>query len=294
MRLRLFALSLLAAASVQAAEPAPPTYGYRIVNTYPHDPRAFTQGLFYLNGNLYESTGQVGQSTIRKVHFEDGRVLQSVPIPPGLFGEGITNFGNEIISITWQGGNGYRWDLPTLRRTGEWHYEGEGWGLTQNGTDIIMSDGTSAIRFLDPATLAERRRITVTLQGNELVELNELEWVNGEIWANIWQTPLMRLRARNGSTRPCAPRSPLPCLHPWPCRSSRNPVPVSRNTWSPSPRNPRPRWSASGRSPSRRSPSCPDQSLTRVCRLLSRRRFVPCSRGARRPPRRPATSRRPG
>jgi glutamine cyclotransferase len=159
------------------------------VNTYPHDQHAFTQGLFYLNGNLYESTGQVGQSTIRKVHFEDGRVLQSVPIPPGLFGEGIVNFGNQIVSITWQGGNGYRWDLPTLRRTGDWHYEGEGWGLTQNGTDIIMSDGTSAIRFLDPVTLAERRRITVTIQGTELTELNELEYVNGEIYANIWQTP---------------------------------------------------------------------------------------------------------
>ena len=175
--------------SSQAAEPPVVNYSYRIVNTYPHDSHAFTQGLFYLNGNLYESTGQVGQSTIRKVHFEDGRVLQSVPIPPGLFGEGITNFGNQIVSITWQGGNGYRWDLPTLRRTGEWHYEGEGWGLTQNGTDIIMSDGTSAIRFLDPVTLAERRRITVTIQGTELTELNELEYVNGEIYANIWQTP---------------------------------------------------------------------------------------------------------
>jgi len=175
--------------SAQAVEPPVINYSYRIVNTYPHDRNAFTQGLFYLNGNLYESTGQVGQSTIRKVHFEDGRVLQSVPIPPGLFGEGITNFGNQIVSITWQGGNGYRWDLPTLRRTGEWHYEGEGWGLTQNGTDIIMSDGTSAIRFLDPVTLAERRRITVTIQGTELTELNELEWVNGEIYANIWQTP---------------------------------------------------------------------------------------------------------
>jgi len=173
----------------QAAEPAPVSYGYRVVQTYPHDPRAFTQGLFYLNGNLYESTGQVGQSTIRKVRFEDGRVLQSVPIPPHQFGEGIVNFGNEIVSITWQGGNGYRWDLPTLRRTGEWHYDGEGWGLTQNGTDIIMSDGTSAIRFLDPVTLQERRRITVTIQGAELTQLNELEWVNGEIFANIWQQP---------------------------------------------------------------------------------------------------------
>jgi glutamine cyclotransferase len=175
--------------SAQAAGPAPAIYNYRIVHTYPHDRNAFTQGLFYLDGKFYESTGQIGQSTIRHVNIEDGRVLQSVPIPPGLFGEGIVNFGNEIVSITWQGGNGYRWDLATLRRTGEWHYSGEGWGLTQNGTDIIMSDGTSAIRFLDPATLNERRRITVTLQGVELTQLNELEWVNGEIFANIWQTP---------------------------------------------------------------------------------------------------------
>lgn len=175
--------------AAQAAEPAPVNYSYRVVHTYPHDRNAFTQGLFYLNGKFYESTGQVGQSTIRLVNIEDGRVLQSVPIPPGLFGEGIVNFGNEIVSITWQGGNGYRWDLATLRRTGEWHYSGEGWGLTQNGTDIVMSDGTSAIRFLDPVTLNERRRITVTMQGNELTQLNELEWVNGEIYANIWQTP---------------------------------------------------------------------------------------------------------
>ena len=177
--------------SARAAAPAAVNYGYRVVATYPHDPRAFTQGLFYLNGHLYESTGQVGQSTIRKVHFEDGRVLQSVPIPPGLFGEGIVNFGNEIVSITWQGGRGFRWDLATLRQTGEWRYEGEGWGLTQNGTDIIMSDGSSALRFLDPVTLAERRRITVTRGGIEQTQLNELEWVNGEIFANVWQTPLI-------------------------------------------------------------------------------------------------------
>ena len=175
--------------SAQAAEPAPAIYNYRVVHTYPHDRNAFTQGLFFLDGKFYESTGQVGQSTIRRVNIEDGRVLQSVPIPPGLFGEGIVNWGNQIVSITWQGGNGYRWDLPTLRRTGEWHYEGEGWGLTQNGADIIMSDGTSALRFLDPVTLQERRRITVTIQGTELTQLNELEWVNGEIFANIWQTP---------------------------------------------------------------------------------------------------------
>ena len=174
--------------AAQVAEPAPVNYTYRIVATYPHDSRAFTQGLFFLNGRLYESTGQIGQSTIRQVRFEDGQVLQSTPIPPGQFGEGIVNWNNEIISITWQGQIGYRWDLATFRRTGEWRYSGEGWGLTQNGTDIIMSDGTSAIRFLDPATLGERRRITVTLQGQPQDELNELEWVNGEIYANIWQT----------------------------------------------------------------------------------------------------------
>ena len=177
--------------SAQAAEPAPVRYTYRVVATYPHDSRAFTQGLFFLNGRLYESTGQVGQSTIRQVRFEDGQVLQSTPIPAGQFGEGIVNWNNEIISITWQGQVGYRWDLATFRRTGEWRYSGEGWGLTQNGTDIIMSDGTSALRFLDPATLAERRRITVTRDGAELTQLNELEWVNGEIYANVWQTPLI-------------------------------------------------------------------------------------------------------
>ena len=165
-----------------------PVYNYRIVATYPHDPRAFTQGLFFLDGQLYESTGQVGQSTIRRVSIADGRVLQSVAIPAGQFGEGIVNWGDQIISITWQGGTGYRWDRATLRQLGEWSYEGEGWGLTQNGTDIIMSDGTPELRFLDPATLAERRRVTVTLQGAAGPELNELEWVNGEVFANIWQT----------------------------------------------------------------------------------------------------------
>ncbi len=175
----------------QPAAPATVNYSYRVAATYPHDPRAFTQGLFYLNNRLYESTGQVGESTIRQVSIENGRVLRSVPIPPHQFGEGIVNWNGQIISLTWQGGTGYRWDLATLRRLGEWRYEGEGWGLTQNGTHIIMSDGSSALRFLDPVTLAERRRITVTRDGAEVTQLNELEWVNGEIFANVWQTPLI-------------------------------------------------------------------------------------------------------
>jgi glutamine cyclotransferase len=178
-------------AAPAAAAPAPPVYNYRIVATYPHDPRAFTQGLVFLDGQLYESTGQFGQSTIRRVSIADGRVLQSVALPTAQFGEGIVDWGNQLISITWQGGTGYRWDRATLRQLGEWSYEGEGWGLTRNATDIVMSDGTPELRFLDPATLAERRRVTVTLQGQPVRNLNELEWIHGEVFANIWQTGLI-------------------------------------------------------------------------------------------------------
>jgi len=172
----------------QAQPQRPPIQGYRVVATYPHDPQAFTQGLFWLDGHLYESTGQIGASTVRRVNLGDGRVLQSVDIPAGQFGEGIVNWGDEIISLTWQGGTGYRWDRASLRQTGEWRYPGEGWGLTQNGRDIIMSDGTAELRFLDPVSLAERRRLSVTLAGRPLTQLNELEWVDGEIFANVWMT----------------------------------------------------------------------------------------------------------
>ena len=195
MRHALAFLLLTTSACADAAQsPAPavaaeaPVHGYRIVKEYPHDPRAFTQGLFWLRGHLYESTGQIGRSTLRKVRLEDGEVLQSAAIPPRLFGEGIVNWGDEIISITWQGGIGFRWDLATFARKSEFRYPGEGWGLTQNGRDIIMSDGTAELRFLDPVTLTERRRLPVTANGEPLASLNELEYVNGEIWANIFMT----------------------------------------------------------------------------------------------------------
>lgn len=184
----LLAFAQPAPAPAPAAPAAPPVYDIRVVRTYPHDRRAYTQGLVYLDGMLYESTGQIGSSTIRRVRLQDGRVLQSVPIPPGQFGEGIVNWRDEIVSITWTGGVGYRWDRRTLRQLGEWRYPGEGWGLTQNGAEIIMSDGTPELRFLDPATLAERRRVTVTVDGRPIDRLNELEWVNGEVFANIWHT----------------------------------------------------------------------------------------------------------
>ena len=177
-----------AAPAAPAAPAEPQIYDARIIHTYPHDTTAFTEGLFYLDGQLYESTGLVGRSTIRRVRIEDGHVLQSVAIPAGPFGEGIVNWGDQIVSLTWQGGIGYRWDRHTLRRVGEWHYPGEGWALTRNATDIVMSDGTAQLRFLDPATLAERRRLDVTIRGAPLERLNELEWVDGAILANVWLT----------------------------------------------------------------------------------------------------------
>jgi len=196
-------LALLLSLAQTAPAPAdPPTYSYRIVHTYPHDRGAFTEGLFYLNGQLWESTGLVGQSTIRRVRIADGRVLQSVITPPGRFGEGIVDWGNQIVSLTWQGGVGYRWDRRTLRRLGEWHYPGEGWALTRNSRELVMSDGTAQLRFLDPSTLRERRRVTVTLRGQPLTSLNELEWVRGEVFANVWHSPLIaRIDPATGRVR---------------------------------------------------------------------------------------------
>jgi glutamine cyclotransferase len=187
-------------AAPAAAPPEPTIYDYRIAATYPHDRGAYTQGLVYLGGEMLESTGRVGTSFIRRVRLEDGRVLAQADIPPGQFGEGVVNWGDQLISITWTGGVGYRWDRQTLRRLGEWRYPGEGWGLTQNGADIIMSDGTDQLRFLDPETLAERRRVAVTMRGAPLERLNELEWVNGEIFANVWMTPyIVRIDPASGN-----------------------------------------------------------------------------------------------
>ncbi|HEX8642801.1 MAG TPA: glutaminyl-peptide cyclotransferase [Allosphingosinicella sp.] len=166
----------------------PPVVDFRVVRSYPHDPGAFTQGLIWLEGRLYESTGLVGRSTLREVDLETGRVLRQVDIPPGLFGEGITNWGDEILSITWQDNVGFRWDRRSFRQTGRWNYSHEGWGLTQDGRHIILSDGTPVLRFLDPATMREVRRINVTAAGQPVAALNELEYVGGEILANVWMT----------------------------------------------------------------------------------------------------------
>lgn len=193
-----------------AAAEEPPVHGVRVVREYPHDPRAFTQGLLWLDGRLYESTGLEGQSTIREVELETGRVLRSVSLADDLFGEGLTHWGDELISLTWQDGIGFRWDRRTFRQTGSWRYPGEGWGLTQDGREIVMSDGTAELRFLDPATLAERRRVTVTAAGRPVDQLNELEFVEGEIYANVWQTPyIVRIDPASGEVRGWIDLTPL-------------------------------------------------------------------------------------
>jgi glutamine cyclotransferase len=176
---------LLAFAPTQAAVP---TYEVEVVHIYPHDRSAFTEGLFYLNGYLYESTGLEQHSSIRKVRLETGEVVQKFDIPPQYFGEGIVDWHGRLISLTWTSHVGFVFDLKTLKLQRQFQYPGEGWALTHDDKQLIMSDGTSELRLLDPATLSETGRITVTVEGKPLRNVNELEWVKGEIYANVWQT----------------------------------------------------------------------------------------------------------
>lgn len=183
---------------VNAAK-APPVYGYQVVHSYPHDPEAFTQGLVYKGGFLYESTGLQGQSTVRKVELKTGRVLQQAGLPDALFGEGITVWEERLIGITWQSQFGYVLDVQSFKPLARFSYPGEGWGLTHNGQEIIMSDGTAELRFLDPNNLRELRRLRVSAAGKPVTQLNELEWVEGEVWANIWQTDrIARIDPKSG------------------------------------------------------------------------------------------------
>lgn len=188
----IFLIALLPAGALPA-QAAVPVFGYEIVKTYPHDPHAFTEGLFYLNGFLYESTGLEGQSSIRKVKLETGEVVQKIDVPPQYFGEGIVNWKRRLISLTWKTQVGFVYDLATLKQERKFSYEGEGWALTQDGKRLIMSDGTPELRFLNPDTLQETGRIKVTYQGQPLRNVNELEWVKGRIYANVWETDMMIL-----------------------------------------------------------------------------------------------------
>lgn len=182
------AVLLIAGAAAPAWAGAPPQYGYTVVKAYPHDPGAFTQGLLWRDGFLYESTGLHGRSSVRKVTLETGVPEQERLIDSRHFGEGVVDWKDRLITLTWQDEMGFIFDLATFERIGEFSYPGEGWGLTRDETRIIMSDGASALRFLDPETLKETGRIQVTDDGKPVDNLNELEWVKGEVLANIWQT----------------------------------------------------------------------------------------------------------
>ena len=165
-----------------------PVFGYRVVRAYPHDTKAFTQGLQYVDGFLYEGTGLNGSSSIRKVKLETGEVVQQRDLARAYFGEGITVWKTDLIQLTWQSEVAFVYDKTTFVPRSTFKYKGEGWGLTHDGTNLIMSDGTDELRVLDPATFAERRRIKVTAVGTPLRNLNELEYMRGEILANLWTT----------------------------------------------------------------------------------------------------------
>jgi glutaminyl-peptide cyclotransferase len=185
LRLRIL-FGFLAAAAASVAQT--PEYGYQVIHVYPHDPNAFTQGLEFRAGFLYESTGLKGRSSVRKEKLENGQVLQQIEIDPQYFGEGITVLNQRITELTWQSETGFVYDQNTFRRLQTYNYTGEGWGLANDGQQIYMSDGTAQIRVWDPITLQEKRRITVHDHGQPILNLNELEWVRGEIYANVWQT----------------------------------------------------------------------------------------------------------
>ena len=173
----------------QAMAHAPaPVSKYRVVRVYPHDPDAFTQGLVYLDGFFYEGTGLNGRSSIRKVRLENGEVVQIQKVDSQYFGEGIAVKGDTIYELTWQSEIGFLYDRATFKRKGTFNYKGEGWGLTHDGQRLIMSDGTAFLRFLDPVSLKELSRIQVKDGTTPVGHLNELEYVKGEIFANVWQT----------------------------------------------------------------------------------------------------------
>ena len=182
------ALFLSPASGPGGAGDAVTRYGYEVVNTYPHDPGAFTQGLVFRDGFLYESTGLRGRSTLRKVRLESGEAVAWKILGSAYFAEGLTDWGDTLIQVTWHAGTAFVYDLRTLAPTKTFRYPGLAWGLTRHGNRLVMSDGTATLRFLDPGTMVETGRIEVAESGRPVANLNELEEVRGEIFANVWQT----------------------------------------------------------------------------------------------------------
>jgi glutaminyl-peptide cyclotransferase len=201
MRFLLFQrLALVLVLTIAAAPSCRADDGYKVIHAYPHDQRAFTQGLIYLDGHLYESTGLRGQSSLRMEDLDTGTTLQHADVPAQYFGEGLTNWGSTLIQLTWQSHVAFVYDRFSFRLLRTFQYSGEGWGLTQDGKNLILSDGTATLRFLDPVTFREVRRITVESKGEPVAKLNELEFIHGEIYANIWYSDrIARISPRTGA-----------------------------------------------------------------------------------------------
>lgn len=188
--------------SPAAVAGTPLQYGYGVINVWPHDPSAFTQGLVFRNGGFLESTGLNGRSTLREVEVKTGRVLKQVTLPAEFFAEGLAVLNGHAYQLTWLNRRAFVYDVDTFRLEREFSYEGEGWGLTADGQSLIFSDGTPRIRFLDPETFQVRRSIEVTADGKPVGRLNELEWIKGEIFANVWQTDqVVRIDPSTGVVR---------------------------------------------------------------------------------------------
>lgn len=165
-----------------------PVYSYQVINTWPHDAEAYTQGLVFHDGLLFESTGLRGASSLRRVELKTGKVKKKLEVAHEYFAEGMTIFQNKIFQLTWQAQKGFVYDLKKFKQEGEFAYEGEGWGLTHDDHSLILSDGTNRIRFLDPSSFQVQRTISVYDNGQPLTDINELEYIKGEIYANIWRT----------------------------------------------------------------------------------------------------------
>lgn len=188
----------------------PQKYGYEVIKVYPHDPDAFTQGLIFRDGKLLESTGEEGRSSLRSVDLDSGEVLKKVDLAPQYFGEGLTVLNGKIFQLTWQHHVGFIYDYQSFERLGEFNYEGEGWGLTTDGQALILSDGSARLRFIDPGSFRVIKTIAVTYNGESVRQLNELEFVNGEIFANIWHdSRIIVINPQNGVVTAWIDCSPL-------------------------------------------------------------------------------------
>lgn len=179
--------TLIGIGRVGSSEP-PTEYSFEVVNTYPHDSRAFCQGLDFDGKTIFESTGKYGQSSVRRVNLETGKPEIQLRLDERLFGEGLTLFQDKVIQLTWKRGLGYVYDAETLKPLSTFQYEGEGWGLTHDGENLIMSDGSDRLRFFEPTSFSLIKTIRVKHRERSIRRLNELEFVRGQVLANVWQT----------------------------------------------------------------------------------------------------------